>query len=1390
MSRTLAFLARAASLPALALLFVGSSAAQPPAPASQPVDDREAATSAPLIEATVAEAVAGGAAVRVHVVFKGARPLPPRATHAQEEALLNEVAAAHRSFRASMHAQGFRILHEHAWTHGIVAEIDDRGLEALTRNPRVAYVYLDGEVHASLAQGVPLIGADAVQASGANGAGITIAIVDTGVDYNHSALGGCFGGSCKVAGGFDYVNNDSNPIDDNGHGTAVAGVAASNGTGASLGVAPGARLAALKVLAASGSGTFAAVDNALNWVLTNRVALGIRVVNMSLGDGGQYGSSGLALCNTSSTANLIESLANAGVAVAIASGNEGYDAGVSFPACVAEATSVGGVYDANVGSVSWCGNSGCTTILCTDNPTFADKFVCHSNAGLTLDVLAPDWRTTTTRLGGGTTDFGGTSAASPYVAGAYALIFDIMPSATVASVEANFKSTGHLVTNPGNGQSYPRIDVAAAAMGFDADLDGEPDSTDNCPAVYNPGQEDGDLDGHGDVCDNCPAVYNNTQADADSDPSGDACDCNSANGAVYHGAPEVCDGVNNNCSDPNWPSLAPEIDNDLDGMAECGGDCDDANPARFAGNPEACDGIDNDCNGSVPITENDADGDGVRICGGDCDDANPARFPGNPEICDGVDNDCSAGVPSGELDTDADGFRPCNGDCDDSSPARFPGNPEICDGLDNNCDSVVPGGEFDLDLDGSMICEGDCQDSDGAIFPGAAEICDGRNNNCLHPAWPSLSVESDDDGDGLAECAGDCDDTTIAVFPGHAEVCDELDNDCDGRTDPGYPFMIEGNPLPTITQPGAALADRFGGAILSLADVDLDGTPDFAAGSPGSPSGTSTLGAIRIFSGDDRSSIRVLTDPNGTTPAELGTAMASPGDVDADGVPEIAGSAPTQTAQGPSFEQGRVIMFSGATGSVLWSYQKTTAASQARLGTSIAAIADVNGNGVREIVAGMIIGCQSGPDCGGTATILDGLTGAAIRTLWDTTGLAGDRFGSSMASLGDQDADGDDELAIGSPSKAVSGTGGAGQVRLYSTGNGVLLRAISDPDPDPNDGLGEAIAAIADLDGDGKLDLLAGSPGRDTGAGPDAGQILVFSGATGALIRRLEDPAGAAGDRFGSAVAAIPDLNGDGTAEIAAGVRNADTIAGADAGKVVVFSGFDGAHLAILVHPSPGVSDHFGTFVAAVGPVDGDGRAEIAAGAPEDNGVAADTGSLVLFSAFSIGDCDGDSIGNPVDTCTDADLDGFGTDIFLPQACPVDCDDSNGNTYPGGAQICDGANNDCGDPSYPVVSPNECFQVLNLTAQRAGANLLLQWAVPSGGADLYRVYRALGADLQAGTSGGFCFATSVPASIQLSDPAPFGTITYYLVAGVRGSLEGSRGNMFPVQERPRGDICP
>lgn len=485
---------------------------------------------------------------------------------------------------AAVPLASFRAGRMYPMLSGFSGRAQRRAIEALRRHPEVVSIYLDGIVHAELAEGVPLVGAPAAHALGFTGIGVTVAVLDTGIDVDHPDLQGaivaeqCFcddnpaprRGCCP--NGKPTESGAGSARDDDGHGTNVAGIVASRGIVASPGVAPAADLVAVKVLAQNGSGSFSDVASGLDWALANWLAFGIRAVNLSLGDGEEYNDPTLFPCAGTNVANAIQSLNAAGVAVFIASGNEGFDNGISFPACVTGAISVGGVYDAGLGSVSWCANAACTSTLCTDAPTSADRFVCHTNSDELLDLLAPDWRTTTPDLGGGVVAIGGTSAASPYAAGEAALLLQADGSLTPAGLLTLLQAHGPGVTNPDNGLSFVRaaVDGALAELTGDTDLDGilddgdasgtpgdapcAPGQTagcdDSCARVPNPGQEDaGGLfgpapNGIGDVCE-C--------GDADEDGLLDAADVS---------AMQLCLGGNGACS--------PRCDADASGACDAG----------------------------------------------------------------------------------------------------------------------------------------------------------------------------------------------------------------------------------------------------------------------------------------------------------------------------------------------------------------------------------------------------------------------------------------------------------------------------------------------------------------------------------------------------------------------------------------------------------------------------------------------------------------------------------------------------------------------------------------------------------------------------------------------------------------------------------------------------
>ena len=284
-------------------------------------------------------------------------------------------------------------------------------------------------------------------------------------------------------------------------------------------------------------------------------------------------------------------------------------------------------------------------------------------------------------------------------------------------------------------------------------------------------------------------------------------DENPVDGTTYY-----ADADGDGYGDPNSSIQACSLQN---GYVADNTDCNDNNTGVNPNAPEICDGLDNDCNGTIDdnpvdgtIYYYDFDEDGYGnpnafeiLCappinppaamvldGTDCDDFNFSVNPGTPEICDAADNNCDGTVDEGcdDLDNDADGFSTADGDCNDWDPTSYPGAPEICgDFADNDCNGLVDE-QCDIDGDGFSVLDGDCDDYDPAVNPAAIEICDGLDNNCDGQVDEGLGCNLDNDGDGYSAYGGDCNDANPAINPSAVETCNGIDDDCNGVIDDSY----------------------------------------------------------------------------------------------------------------------------------------------------------------------------------------------------------------------------------------------------------------------------------------------------------------------------------------------------------------------------------------------------------------------------------------------------------------------------------------------------------------------------------------------------------------------------------------------------------------------------
>ena len=288
------------------------------------------------------------------------------------------------------------------------------------------------------------------------GAGQVIAVVDSGIDYDHPSLGGGYGPGFKVIGGYDFVDDDEDPMDVDGHGTAVAGVIAADPYEADgylqQGVAPGAKLVALRVDGNGEAVPNERLEDALRWVLDHREEFGITGVNVSFG----YGSFNRTLRDPFFGDELSD-LHDAGVFLTSSAGNGGAGdgEGIDYPAAHPDVVSAGSI----------------------DRYGVISEF---SERGPLLDLLAPGEGVMTTLPFGLTGRADGTSFSAPFVAGVAALIRQADPTlstgdqrdAMVETASDNFDGDDEIGAT--TGRTYKQVDVYEAVRRVVADAPAPP----------------------------------------------------------------------------------------------------------------------------------------------------------------------------------------------------------------------------------------------------------------------------------------------------------------------------------------------------------------------------------------------------------------------------------------------------------------------------------------------------------------------------------------------------------------------------------------------------------------------------------------------------------------------------------------------------------------------------------------------------------------------------------------------------------------------------------------------------------------------------------------------------------------------------------------------------
>ena len=328
--------------------------------------------------------------------------------------------------------------------HGVVAEntyssavqgfsgrLTLRQLLALALDGQIAYIEEDQMVRISndtVPPGIVRVGATVnskalIDGSNLESVNVDIAIIDTGIQLNHPDL--------NVFRNVSYVAGARTGNDDNGHGTHCAGIAAARDNNAGVvGVAPGARLWAVKVLDRTGNGTISNVIRGVDYVTAN--AASIEVANMSLGGG-----------NSATLNNAIANSVARGVVYVVAAGNSNLDAANSSPANSPNVICVSAIVDTD----GIPGGFGPATGFGAD-----DTFASFSNYGAVVDMAAPGVNILSTYIGSAYAQLSGTSMAAPHVAGAAGLYLagraKPTTAAAAAAARAAIIAAGHLQSGP------------------------------------------------------------------------------------------------------------------------------------------------------------------------------------------------------------------------------------------------------------------------------------------------------------------------------------------------------------------------------------------------------------------------------------------------------------------------------------------------------------------------------------------------------------------------------------------------------------------------------------------------------------------------------------------------------------------------------------------------------------------------------------------------------------------------------------------------------------------------------------------------------------------------------------------------------------------------------